>query len=502
MTFSILLRSRLVLISLVLLATIGLIFTFSSSTHVLKGSLTDDRVLTLADTDHNGTLSVREMRKAVSNMIRAMAVHDLAYDLDSSGTTDRSDLRLLIQSIRSFLSAVCGNGTVESSEQCDDGNAASGDGCSPQCAVEPRFLCSGGSPSVCTIAPVCGNNKVESGEQCDGTLGCDGGCHRIVGCGSNTLENTEECDDGNTNNGDGCSNLCVVENAPPPLSLPWTAEPSIPSTTRDFTFAVALGKMWAIGGYDPAGAGIMNKVYATSDGKEWSQVGTLPYSVYGAGAIEWNGELWIVGGSNCGSQTSCYIHRTLHSSDGVTWQDGPETPGDLYVHNQSLYVLNGKLFIGNTKIHSLANAESSWKPVGSLFGSSMVTFLGKAWMINGRSVLSSDDGAGGGLQSKSILPAWLTTDQYVANPGMLVVHGKYLLAIGNAPSAAATISHPDCFKTVLSSLDGIHWGKSSISPCWLPLRYHTILSFKNRLWMFGTVFDSGKVYSADVPGAF
>lgn len=31
---------------------------------------------------------------------------------------------------------VCGNGIVESEEQCDDGNLASGDGCSPTCAIE------------------------------------------------------------------------------------------------------------------------------------------------------------------------------------------------------------------------------------------------------------------------------------------------------------------------------------------------------------------------------
>ncbi len=105
MTLPHLFRSRLVIISAVLLAAVMLIFTYSSSTHVLRGSLTDDRVLTLADTDHNGTLSIREMRKSITNMIRSVAMHDLTYDLDSSGTTDRSDLRLLIQSIRSFLSA-------------------------------------------------------------------------------------------------------------------------------------------------------------------------------------------------------------------------------------------------------------------------------------------------------------------------------------------------------------------------------------------------------------
>ena len=35
----------------------------------------------------------------------------------------------------------CGNGTIETGEQCDDGNRNSGDGCSASCATEPGFGC-------------------------------------------------------------------------------------------------------------------------------------------------------------------------------------------------------------------------------------------------------------------------------------------------------------------------------------------------------------------------
>jgi cysteine-rich repeat protein len=70
---------------------------------------------------------------------------------------------------------VCGNGTKEGTEACDDGNSAAGDGCSPTCTEEPA-------------APVCGNNMKEEGEACD---------------------------DGNTAAGDGCSASCTVEEPPP-----------------------------------------------------------------------------------------------------------------------------------------------------------------------------------------------------------------------------------------------------------------------------------------------
>ena len=68
---------------------------------------------------------------------------------------------------------ICGDGILNQSlgEQCDDGNTASGDGCSSTCQIE-------------TSGPVCGNDVIETGEQCD---------------------------DGNNVNGDGCSSICEKE---------------------------------------------------------------------------------------------------------------------------------------------------------------------------------------------------------------------------------------------------------------------------------------------------
>lgn len=42
----------------------------------------------------------------------------------------------------------CGDGLINGTEACDDGNAVSDDGCSSSCAVESCFQCSG-TPSVC-----------------------------------------------------------------------------------------------------------------------------------------------------------------------------------------------------------------------------------------------------------------------------------------------------------------------------------------------------------------
>jgi len=62
----------------------------------------------------------------------------------------------------SSCSPVCGDGVVLSSEQCDDGNSVSGDGCSSNCFIEYGWRCSGG---MCS--PVCGDGLIVSFDDCD-----------------------------------------------------------------------------------------------------------------------------------------------------------------------------------------------------------------------------------------------------------------------------------------------------------------------------------------------
>jgi cysteine-rich repeat protein len=91
----------------------------------------------------------------------------------------------------------CGDGTVQSPEGCDDGNTLDGDGCTANCILE-----------------TCGNGTVDAGEQCDdgnsvNTDACLNTCRNAV-CGDGFVETgDEECDDGNTNDGDGCSANCT-----------------------------------------------------------------------------------------------------------------------------------------------------------------------------------------------------------------------------------------------------------------------------------------------------
>ncbi|MEO8903170.1 MAG: DUF4215 domain-containing protein [Polyangiaceae bacterium] len=125
---------------------------------------------------------------------------------------------------------VCGNGTLESGEHCDDGNKDASDGCSSLCGIEAGWRCDQSEPTHCT--PICGDGLVLGVEAiaggCDdqNTIsedGCSAGCkveasYSCSGapsacaktCGNGTVDSDEGCDDGNTAPGDGCV-ACAIE---------------------------------------------------------------------------------------------------------------------------------------------------------------------------------------------------------------------------------------------------------------------------------------------------
>ena len=120
---------------------------------------------------------------------------------------------------------LCGDGNVDDGEQCDDNNTANGDGCNSACEFEgtpPPTSTPTATPTATPTPGVCGNGVLESGEQCDDgntndTDGCNNSCvFTGDSCGDSVVEpgEGEQCDDGNNTNGDGCSEYCQLENLP------------------------------------------------------------------------------------------------------------------------------------------------------------------------------------------------------------------------------------------------------------------------------------------------
>ncbi len=151
----------------------------------------------------------------------------------------------------------CGNGVLDASEACDDGNLTTGDGCSNMCLLEDggpctdnaqceSTICDNADSNLCEPANSCGNGAVEAGEACDdgntsagdscdpeclfelgagpctdGTQCGSGVCNTMaaapvcavpIGCGNGVLNDNEVCDDGNLLSGDGCGESCTLEN--------------------------------------------------------------------------------------------------------------------------------------------------------------------------------------------------------------------------------------------------------------------------------------------------
>ncbi len=187
----------------------------------------------------------------------------VGYTLDQScesGVCDETEINNVCEPANT-----CGNSVIEGSEVCDDGNTENGDGCSSACLFEDgeecdaNVACQSGNcdttetPSVCEPADTCGNGILEWGEWCDdgntiagdgcsvvclieigdscntiapweiGAASCEteicdviwwdsGVCEPSLACGNSVLETNEWCDDGNTEDGDGCSNTCLIEN--------------------------------------------------------------------------------------------------------------------------------------------------------------------------------------------------------------------------------------------------------------------------------------------------
>ncbi len=124
------------------------------------------------------------------------------------------------------VAAGCGDGHVDTGEDCDDANEVNGDGCENDCTHSCELDSDCDDGDVCSGVETCDAASsyacVPGSFEVDGTL-CDadglsttrdiclGGACGLSSCGDGypDTEEGEECDDGNLLDGDGCENDCT-----------------------------------------------------------------------------------------------------------------------------------------------------------------------------------------------------------------------------------------------------------------------------------------------------
>lgn len=110
---------------------------------------------------------------------------------------------------------VCGNGKVESAEECDEGakNGKPNSTCSSTCTNQAK-------PAAPAAEPRCGDGTQDAGEECDdgdknsdvSPNACRTNCKRPF-CGDFIQDSNEECDNGDGNSnlfGDTCRTNCIL----------------------------------------------------------------------------------------------------------------------------------------------------------------------------------------------------------------------------------------------------------------------------------------------------
>ncbi len=160
----------------------------------------------------------------------AVEICDDETDNDDDGDVDCDDADCA-DDAACEETAVCGDGTVDDGEACDDGDANSDtdpDACRTTCEVaacgdgvtDAGEDCDGGDQcdDACVFTDFCGNGRVDDGETCDDGLNnsnsipnaCRNSCV-LPACGDEVVDAGEECDAGAANDDAGaCTSVCAV----------------------------------------------------------------------------------------------------------------------------------------------------------------------------------------------------------------------------------------------------------------------------------------------------
>jgi len=151
----------------------------------------------------------------------------------------------------------------------------------------------------------------------------------------------------------------------------WTqVTDSVPWAPRVLHYALAFNnQLWVIGGQElpaalvpaphpyPAKPVYYSDVWASSDGIDWTRVGSLPHEIgIILGSVVFNGEMWVMGGGTYGDHRqqilSTPYNEVWSTPDGIHWTQHPDAPWsprryhNITVFDHRMWVIAGDGYDG------------------------------------------------------------------------------------------------------------------------------------------------------------
>jgi hypothetical protein len=245
-----------------------------------------------------------------------------------------------------------------------------------------------------------------------------------------------------------------------------------PFAPRDGAGALTYqGKMWLIGGWNPADKAHFprvcnNEVWSSADGANWTLVHPNTFldqtfdpkadweGRHTAGYVVHRGKMWIVGGDPIQGH---YQSDVWNSADGKTW--------------------------------TCVTTEAPWGPRVLQY---TVAFKDRIWVIGGqtlppygpaeerfyRDIWASSDGLKWD-QIKPLEPFW---PQRGMIGGRAVFKGRLWL-LGGGTYDTPQEPRRKFFNDVWSTADGVHWQCHLANAPWEPRQYHDVAVFDGKLWV-------------------
>ncbi|MBI4437936.1 Ig-like domain-containing protein [Candidatus Uhrbacteria bacterium] len=250
---------------------------------------------------------------------------------------------------------------VEPGEDCDDGNATSGDGCSSACLNEGTSVCATSTASDC-----CGNGTLETGEDCDGGPAGEDGCSStcLFEGSSYAYATPSFCGDGDTGDGEECE-----------------ASSSSTLTVGDYSVGqIATGAPTEV---DATSGYAISRVSASVEGESDTATLQLECSCTTDASC---GEVATLG---CGESNCCFTRPGVSEAYPA---DNTASPGDGYCRNSAIYAVftglmdeatfDGNLYLDLESIDGVTVGDADACPEGYTTSSTTVRAsspLARAW---------------------------------------------------------------------------------------------------------------------------